>query len=81
MRHEKDVTRTLDWFLRDPRCQKWIVQCPHCLVYGRRPGLPSTFPKYNFEVMFPEMVLDAEGRCEQCQTVEAKVTASGTSEV
>jgi hypothetical protein len=81
MRHAKDETRSLDWFLRDPRCHKWIVQCSRCHQYGRRPGLPPTFPKYNFEVMFPELVLDAEGRCEQCQRVDAKISASGRSEV
>jgi hypothetical protein len=74
-------TRTLDWFLRDPRCRKWIVQCARCLSYGRKRGLPATFPKYNFEVMFPEMILDSEGRCEQCQKVEAKIRASGSLEV
>jgi hypothetical protein len=37
--------------------------------------LPSTFPKYNFEVMFPEMVLDEEGRCDQCRQAGRKLSA------
>ena len=64
------VTRTLDWFLRDKRCQKWIVQCSSCLAYGRRPETPITIPKFRFEEMFPIMELNADGKCEQCQQVE-----------
>ena len=32
------------------------------------------FPKYNFEIMFPEMVLDTDGRCEQCRQAEKNVS-------
>ena len=63
-------TRTLDWFLRDKRCQKWIVQCAACLAYGRKPETPASIPKYRFEEMFPIMVLDKEGLCEQCHRVK-----------
>ncbi len=63
-------TRTQDWFLRDPRCRKWIVHCSRCQAYGRKPDTPSTIPKYRFEEMFPIMQLDSQGRCEQCQEVE-----------
>ena len=66
-------TRTLDWFLRDKRCQKWIVHCSGCLAYGRKAGTPLTLPKFRFEEMFPVMQLDADGRCEACQQVEARL--------
>ena len=68
----KTETRTLDWFLRDKRCQKWIVQCSACLAYGRKPETPDDVPKFRIEEMFPIMELDADGRCEQCQQVEAR---------
>ena len=70
----KTETRTFDWFLRDKRCQKWIVQCSACLAYGRKTETPVTIPKFRFEEMFPIMELDADGRCEQCQQVEARHT-------
>ena len=57
----------MDWFLRDKRCQKWVVQCLLCRTYGRKPETPITIPKYRFEEMFPIMELDGDGRCEQCQ--------------
>ena len=60
-------TRTLEWFLRDPRCRKWILQCSTCLAYGRRAETPATLPKYRFEEMFPVMQLDESGTCEQCR--------------
>jgi hypothetical protein len=63
-------TRTLDWFLRDKRCQKWIVQCVACGAYGRKPETPISIPKYRFEEMFPIMQLDESGKCEQCQQAE-----------
>lgn len=51
----RSVTRTLEWFLRDPRCRKWIVQCSGCRGYGRKRDTPGTIPKYRFEEMFPIM--------------------------
>jgi hypothetical protein len=69
-------TRTLDWFLRDKRCQKWIVQCVACLAYGRKPETPG-IGKYRFEEMFPIMKLDQDGKCEQCHQVENRMKASG----
>jgi hypothetical protein len=71
---KRDITRTLEWFLRDKRCQKWIVQCSTCRAYGRKPETPLTIPKYRFEEMFPIMELDDDGRCEQCQQNLARQT-------
>jgi len=68
----RDPTRTLDWFLTDKRCQKWIVQCVTCLTYGRKPETPISLPKYRFEEMFPIMELDDDGRCDQCQQFESR---------
>jgi hypothetical protein len=62
----KTETRTQEWFLRDPRCRKWIIQCASCLEYGRKEETPSTIPKFRFEEMFPVMDLDVDGCCEQC---------------
>ena len=59
-------TRTLEWFLADPRCRKWIVQCNACRMYGRKPETPASVPKYRFEEMFPFMPLDGHGRCPAC---------------
>ena len=60
-------TRTLDWFLADPRCRKWIVQCSACGQYGRNPESLNTGPKYRFEEMFAMMQLDDLLVCEACR--------------
>ena len=62
----RSETRTHDWFLRDPRTRKWIVQCAGCHKYGRKPETPNTVPKVNFETMFPIMRIDDVGLCEVC---------------
>ena len=62
----RSETRTQDWFLRDPRTRKWIVQCAACSQYGRKPDTPDSIPKVNFEAMFPVMHLDNVGLCEIC---------------
>jgi hypothetical protein len=63
----RDVTRTQDWFLRDPRCRRWIVQCAACRLFGRKPEAPAGMPKYRFEEMFPVMDLDERGICQHCR--------------
>ena len=60
-------TRTLDWFLADPRCRKWIVQCSACGQYGRKPESPNTVSKYRFEEVFAMMQLDDLLVCEACR--------------
>jgi hypothetical protein len=60
-------TRTLDWFLADPRCRKWIVQCSACSRYGRKPDSLNTGPKYRFEEVFAMMQLDDLLVCEACR--------------
>lgn len=70
-------TRTLEWFLRDPHCRKWIVQCLTCQIYGRKPDTPKTIPKYRFEEMFPSMELDHNGMCKQCQNFYKSTSESG----
>ncbi len=62
----KTETKTLEWFLSDPRCRKWIQQCSSCRHYGRNPNTPDTIPKVNFEEMFPVIELDEEGICQDC---------------
>lgn len=69
----RSETRTLEWFLNDPRCRKWIIQCSSCGAYGRKHGAPPTVPKYRFEEMFPVMNLDEEsGQCEQCREADGR---------
>ena len=63
----RSVTRTYEWFLNDPRCRKWIVQCSGCERYGRKPETPATIPKFRFEEMFPILTLDEQGKCSECQ--------------
>lgn len=63
----RDETRTQDWFLRDPRCRKWIVQCAACGLFGRKLEAPVSLPKYRFEEMFPIMELDEVGVCQHCR--------------
>ena len=63
----KTETRTKEWFLNDPRCRKWIVQCVSCLQYGRKKDTPILIPKYRFEEMFPVLELDKNGQCAICQ--------------
>lgn len=60
-------TRSLAWFLRDPRCRKWIVQCAACGMYGRRSDSPTTIPRKHFEEMFPVMELDGYSQCIHCR--------------
>ena len=38
----------------------------------QKTGDSSSIPKYRFEEMFPIMVLDENGKCEQCQQVEMR---------
>ena len=71
----KTETRTLDWFLRDPRCRKWIQQCSACQQYGRKPETPETVPKFRFEEMFPIMDLDNEGLCQACRDATIRAAA------
>ncbi len=63
----RDETRTQDWFLRDPRCRKWIVQCAACGLFGRKPETSASVPKYRFEEMFPVLELDEVGVCQHCR--------------
>ncbi len=65
-------TRTLDWFLADPRCRKWIVQCSACGQYGRKPESLNTVPKYRFEEVFEMMQLDDLLVCEACRAAVPK---------
>jgi len=58
-------TKTQDWFLRDHRTRKWIRQCVTCGQFGRDEKSPVV-TKVNFEIMFPLMVLNELGQCEQC---------------
>ena len=59
-------TRTQDWFLRKPECRKWIRQCVTCGSFGRDPKRPANTLSYAFDDMFPPMMIDDLGRCEQC---------------
>lgn len=65
-------TRTLEWFLADPHCRKWIVQCCACGHYGRKPETPGTVPKIRFEEMFPVMQLDDLQVCEVCRAAVSR---------
>ena len=67
----RSETRTVEWFLNDPRTRKWIVQCSACGSYGRKPNTPSSIPKVRFEEIFPLMIIDTErGSCEQCRKAD-----------
>jgi hypothetical protein len=68
----RSETRTLEWFLKDPRCRKWIVQCSACHLFGRKSDTPSSIPKFRFEEMFPIMELDENGRCSYCRAPDSK---------
>ncbi len=63
----RDETRTQAWFLRDPRCRKWILQCSACRLFGSNPAAPASVPKYRFEEVFPIMELDELGVCQHCR--------------
>ena len=67
----RNETRTQDWFLRDPRTRKWVVQCSACRLLGRRPDTPEV-PKFRFEVMFPVLELDPVGVCQHCRNTFAR---------
>ena len=68
MKYRKDLYNK-NWFLKDPRCKKWIVQCAACQEYGRKPETPLSIPKYKFEENFPTMKLDENRFCEICAKV------------
>ncbi len=71
----RDETRTQEWFLRDPRCRKWIVQCAACRMFGRKPDAPSV-RKHRFEEMFPAMELDGTGICKPCHAAAGSLAKS-----
>ena len=60
------VAYTQEWYLRKPECQKWIRQCAICGACGRHPSRPEKTLGFGFDKMFPEMILDERGCCEQC---------------
>lgn len=62
----RSETRTQDWFLRDPRTRRWVVQCSVCRMLGRKPETPPV-PKVRFEEMFPVLELDEVGICQHCR--------------
>jgi hypothetical protein len=64
----RDETRTQDWFLWDPRCGEWIVQCIACQQFGRKPEAPLCVLKFRFEEMFPLLEIDELGVCQHCRT-------------
>ncbi|OGV64702.1 MAG: hypothetical protein A2283_15890 [Lentisphaerae bacterium RIFOXYA12_FULL_48_11] len=64
-------TKNRQWYLEDPRCRKWIVQCSVCQIIGIKPETPNV-PKLGFENTFPILELDRLGRCEDCQARSAE---------
>lgn len=66
-------TRTLEWFLADPRTRKWITQCLACQQLGRKSATPDSIPKFRFEEMFPIQDLDEAGLCERCSQYASQV--------
>lgn len=67
MKYRRDLHNP-EWFLRDPRVCKWIVQCVRCQNYGRHPDTPNV-PKAKFEENFRIMRLDENGLCETCHSL------------
>ena len=64
MKYRKNL-HSKDWYLRDPRVRKWIVQCIQCQNYGRHPEAPNV-PKAKFEENFKVMYLNQDGLCDKC---------------
>jgi hypothetical protein len=70
MKYRHDL-HNKDWFLRDPRTRKWVVQCVQCQEYGRNPDTPEV-AKLNFEENFPKMRRDEMGLCEVCRSLNRR---------
>jgi hypothetical protein len=60
-----------DWYLRDPRTRKWMVQCASCKRWGfRKDAPPKFFGRALVEKHLEEMKLDDRGICDQCRGEE-----------
>ena len=64
----KNETHDAEWYLRDPRTRKWMVQCAVCKQWGYPHNAPPKFfGRAQLERHFEEMKLDERGVCDQCR--------------
>jgi hypothetical protein len=57
-----------EWYLRDPRTRKWMVQCIACKRWGyRHDAPPKFFGRSMLERHFEAMTLNERGVCSCCQ--------------
>lgn len=59
-----------EWYLKDPRTRKWMVQCSGCLRWGYRADAPvEFFGRSQLEKYLELLKLDTRGLCDSCQAV------------
>jgi hypothetical protein len=59
-----------EWYLKDPRIRRWMVQCVGCRRWGYRADAPARFHgRSQLEKYIGELKLDARGFCDNCQAV------------
>ncbi len=63
----KNQEHDSEWYLRDPRIRKWMVQCVACKRCGYRSDAPPKFHgRVQLERHIGEMKLDERGICDRC---------------
>jgi hypothetical protein len=61
-----------DWFLRDPRTRKWMVQCIGCQRVGYRADAPERFfGRKQLVAHLQPLALDSTGLCEECERAQS----------
>ena len=64
----KTETHDPDWYLRDPRTRKWLVQCIACQRVGYRADAPPHFfDRDRIVAHLHPLTLDSAGLCDECQ--------------
>jgi hypothetical protein len=59
-----------EWYLKDPRIRRWMVQCAGCRRRGYRSDAPARFHgRSQLEKYIGELKVDAKGLCDNCQAV------------
>jgi hypothetical protein len=71
---------TVDWFLRDPRKGKWIVQCVGCQQIGYRADAPEEFfDRQRITYQLRPLSVDERGLCPECVEAESHIKSGEQS--
>ena len=69
-----------DWYLRDPRTRKWLIQCVTCQRVGYRVDAPEEFfGRQSIRHNFQPLALDDSGRCAECKMARSLAEDTNSS--